>query len=634
MAGEKKNKTDKPKQGDHKEDKQMPLQGRRLSQTIIWIILAAMAAYIVFRDTGQKDRINISYSKFKQEVRTDNVQKVVIKGQHIKGEFKAVRVSPADTSRSAKYFNTTMPSLEDKGLLGLLEEHAVTIEAQEEDGGWWQILLYFFLPWLFIIGLFTMMRMRQQRGGSGGMMQGIFGIGKSRARRFQSDEAEETFDDVAGLESAKRDLKEIVDYLQKPEKFAGLGARIPKGILLVGPPGTGKTLLARAVAGEAKVKFFSISGSEFIEMFVGVGASRVRDMFANAKKEAPSIIFIDELDSVGRSRGTGLGGGHDEREQTLNQILSEMDGFEPYDSVVVIAATNRPDVLDMALVRPGRFDRQVKLDLPQREARQKILEIHTRKVPLSGKVDLENMAARTVGFSGADLRNLVNEAALLTGRREKQKVGPQEFDDARDKIILGAKRDDMMSDEDKKIVAYHESGHALVAHLTKGADPLQKVTIIPRGRALGVTEQIPEEERYNISRNYLKNRLSVIFGGRAAEKLVFSDMTTGAGNDLKEATKLAKRMITQWGMSEKIGPRTVNQNEDHPFLGREIVQNRDYSEETSKLIDEEVKRILEEAENQSSQTLKDNRKKLDKLAEALLEEETLDADQIAKILDK
>jgi len=469
----------------------------------------------------------------------------------------------------------------------------------------------------------------QMKGMPGG---GIFGVGKSRAKRFRKEMTSVRYDDVAGLSSAKKDLQEIVDYLKDPGKFASLGATIPKGVLLMGPPGTGKTLLARATAGEAGVPFFSTSGSEFIEMFVGVGASRVRDMFETAKREGPAIIFIDELDSIGRVRGTGLGGSHDEREQTLNQILTEMDGFEPHESVVVIAATNRPDVLDPALTRPGRFDRQITLDLPQKSARKEILKIHAQNVPLDESVDMTRIASRTVGFSGADLRNLVNEAALLAGRKGKNRVENKDFEEAQDKIMLGAEREDKLNDQEREIVAYHEAGHALLAKLIPETDPLQKVTIIARGRALGATEQIPETDRYNLSKSYLLGRIAVALGGRVSEKLVFNELTSGAQQDLKQVTQLARKMVCQWGMSEKLGPATYNQGEEHPFLGRELVQIRDFSESTARMIDEEVQQIIIEQENRALDLLAFHRSKLDLLASSLIEFETLENSDVDRIL--
>jgi len=483
---------------------------------------------------------------------------------------------------------------------------------------------------VLIIGFFiyTSRRLQQGAGGPGG----LFGFGKSKARLFTRSTSHITFRDVAGLENTKKELQEVVDYLKAPSKYTSLGGELPNGILLVGPPGVGKTHMARAVAGEADVPFYSISGSEFIEMFVGVGASRVRDMFDKAKKESPSIIFIDELDSIGRVRGTGLGGGHDEREQTLNQILAEMDGFAPHESVVVLAATNRPDVLDPALIRPGRFDRRISLDLPQKKARKAILEIHTRDIPVASDVDLGSIAARTAGFSGADLKNLANEAALLAARKEKKEVTDEDFDNARDKIIMGVEREDMINEGEKRIIACHEAGHALVARFMKGADPLEKVSIIPRGSSLGATEQIPVEDRHNLSRTYLMNRVAIMLGGRASEKILYNEVSTGAGDDLKKATELARRMVCQWGMSDKLGPVTFRQGEPHPFLGREMTQARDFSEETARLIDEEIRRITEQMEERARETLKNNREKLDALTYALLEHETLSREEIDELL--
>jgi cell division protease FtsH len=441
-----------------------------------------------------------------------------------------------------------------------------------------------------------------------------------------------SFNDVAGMENAKNDLLEIISYMKNPRKFTQLGASIPKGILLMGPPGCGKTLLAKATAGEANIPFFSISGSEFIEMFVGVGASRVRDMFLNAKREAPSIIFIDEIDAIGRTRGAGLGGGHDEREQTLNQILSEMDGFETQQAVVVIAATNRPDVLDPALTRPGRFDRHITVEYPQKLAREKILKIHAKNVPLADEVSMENLSARTVGFSGADLRNLVNEAALLAGRKNKHHVEMEDFDDARDKILLGAQREEILTDNEKELVAYHESGHALVAKLIPNTDPLQKVTIIPRGMALGATEQVPEIDRHNYHRRYLLDLIAVRLGGRAAEEVVFNDVSNGAASDLKQVTQIARKMVCQWGMSERVGPVTFRLGEEHIFLGRELNQANDFSEYTAQIIDEEVRKIVTDAKQIAVDIIKNNRSKLDAIAKNLLISETLFNNDIDKIL--
>lgn len=598
---------------------------------LIWIVITYF-----FRqaDSGTTE---ITYSKFKETVSSQKIEEVTIQGNKISGKFKSLFKETTDGDTTSYHsFITTIPSIEDPGLIKLLEENKVTIIAEsEQDNTWWIYIFVMIIPWLLILSYFFFIR-RKMQGQMGGMMGkgGIFGIGKSGAKRFKKQKVSITFNDVAGLESAKADLREIISYLKNPEKFSKLGADIPNGILLMGPPGTGKTLLAKATAGEADVSFFSISGSEFIEMFVGVGASRVRDLFNEAKKNSPSVIFIDEVDSIGRSRGTGLGGGHDEREQTLNQILSEMDGFEKNESVVVMAATNRPDVLDPALVRPGRFDRRVTLDLPLRQARKRILEIHTRGVPLGEDIDLENIAARTVGFSGADLKNLVNEAALLAGREKKDKVEKEDFEKARDKILLGSETEEMVDEEEKKLVAYHEAGHALVARFLEEADPLEKVTIIPRGRTLGITEQMPEIERRNYRKKYLLARIAVALGGRASEKIVFSDVSNGAANDFKQVTDIARKMVCLWGMSEKLGPVFYKQGEEHQFLGREIARQKDFSEHTQQIIDEEIKNILTEMEDKAETIIEKNRVQLDALAEALIENETLDKKQIDWILEK
>jgi cell division protease FtsH len=598
-------------------------------------MLFLVIAYFFFSFFPKEDSIAISYSQFKKQVTEGNVKEVTIKGQEIKGHFRQdIAIGQSQDKEEQKYstFSTVKPSIDDPGLMQILGEKDVTVRAEKENGSWLRTLLILAVPWLLIFGYFFYLG-RKAKGQTRGLGGGPFlGVGKSRAKRYTRTMTEVTFDDVAGLENAKKDMREIVDYLKEPKKYMKLGADIPKGILLVGPPGTGKTLMARATAGEAHVPFFSISGSEFIEMFVGVGASRVRDMFAKAKNEAPSIIFIDELDSVGRARGTGLGGGHDEREQTLNQILSEMDGFVPHQSVIVLSATNRPDVLDPALTRPGRFDRQITLDMPHKKSREKILQIHARRVPLDKSVDLENLAARTVGFSGADLKNLVNEAALLAARQGQKKVTTEDFYKARDKILLGHRREEMLSDEEKKIIAYHEAGHALMAKLIPGADPLQKVTIIPRGRSLGATEQAPEEDRHNFTRDYMLNRIAIILGGRAAEKLIFEDISNGAADDLKKVTQLARQMVTQWGMSDRLGPVTFSLGEEHLFLGREMAKPKDFSEETARIIDEEIQKIVAEQEEKAQQILGENKDTLDTLAESLLKHETLEKQDIERIL--
>jgi cell division protease FtsH len=609
---------------------------------VVWILVLLAFSWFWFGVSQTPVRQELTYTDFKDRVRKEAVASVVFKGQIVQGELRSIirqepaaRVPggiPAPEAAPVK-FTTTLPPLDDPELIPLLEKHGVEIRSEAEQMSWWASALISLLPWLLIIGLFYYASRKMQERMLGGGPGEVFGFGKSKARRFRRGSMDIGFDDVAGLENAKRDLHEIIDFLKDPERFRRLGAKIPKGVLLMGPPGTGKTLLAKAVAGEAEVPFYSISGSEFIEMFVGVGASRVRDMFDSAKKEAPAIIFIDEIDSVGRMRGSGLGGGHDEREQTLNQILAEMDGFEPEQTVVVLAATNRPDVLDPALLRPGRFDRKITLELPRREARLKILEVHARDIPLADDVDLANLAARTVGFSGADLENLMNEAALLAGRANLEKVDAKILDVAHDKIVLGAESETVLDEEVKKRVAYHESGHALLACLLPNTDPLAKVTIIPRGRALGATEQMPEEERYTLSENFLRDRIAIMLGGRAAEKIVFDERSSGAEDDLKQATILARRMISQWGMSKKLGPVAFRRGEEHIFLGREMAQQRDFSEHTAQLIDEEVRSLVGELEEKAQEILLQHREQLNALAEALLQEEILEADQIQAIVD-
>jgi cell division protease FtsH len=598
---------------------------------LIWILIL----YIVGGSlTGPATGSQIPYSAFRNQLREGMVTEITVQGETIRGTFRQpveVLVGPPGEAEKVELnsFHTIMPTFGDPDLMQLLDEQKVTIRTEEPRSNWFGTLLLYMIPWILIIGFFIYASRKMQQVGGGGMGgKNPFTFGKSKAKLYARKTIKTTYNDVAGQDNPKKELQEIIEFLKDPAKFRALGAELPKGVLLVGPPGTGKTLLAKASAGEANVPFFSISGSEFIEMFVGVGASRVRDMFDNAKKDAPSIIFIDELDAIGRARGTGIGGGHDEREQTLNQILSEMDGFTPNESVVVMAATNRPDVLDPALVRPGRFDRQVRLDLPQKKARKQILQLHTRGVPLADNIDFDALAAATVGFSGAELHNLVNEAALLAARKDKKKVEAEDFDQGRDKIIMGLEREDFMNEEERLGVAYHEAGHALVAKLLPGADPIKKVTIIPRGQALGATEQVPEEDRHNITRNYLLDRIAVIMGGRAAEKLVYNETTTGAGDDLKKATQLIRRMVCQWGMSEKIGPVVINMGEAHPFLGREISEPKNFSEDTSRVIDEEIRRISLEMQEKAETLLRENRGKLDALADALVEHETISDEEI------
>jgi cell division protease FtsH len=523
-------------------------------------------------------------------------------------------------------FKTFAPK--DPELIGLLRSKGVKISAKpEEDSSWFQVFLSW-VPMLLLIGVWIFF-MRQMQVGGGKALS----FGKSRARLMSDSQEKVTFEDVAGIEEAKEELEEIVDFLRDPKKFTRLGGRIPKGVLLVGSPGTGKTLLARAIAGEAGVPFFSISGSDFVEMFVGVGASRVRDLFVQGKKNAPCIIFIDEIDAVGRHRGAGLGGGHDEREQTLNQLLVEMDGFESNEGVILISATNRPDVLDPALLRPGRFDRQVVVPVPDLKGREGILKVHLRKKVVADDLNVSVLARGTPGFTGADIENMVNEAALMAARRGKDKVDMADFEDAKDKVLMGTERKSMIiSDEEKKITAYHESGHTLVAKLLPNTDPIHKVTIIPRGRALGLTQQLPMDEKHTYPKEYLLNNIAILMGGRAAEEIVLKSQTTGAGNDIERATELARKMVCDYGMSEDLGPLAFGKSEEQIFLGREIAQHRDYSELTAQRIDEEVKNIVTGAYEKTSRFIHDNLETLHKMANALLEKETLSAKDIDEIM--
>jgi cell division protease FtsH len=613
----------------------------------LWMGLVALFFMYWFNVATRQVEEELTYTEFKQILRQGYVAKVTLKGQEITGTYtEAYRLLRAQQEKEQaseeeklvernqkvpQEFTTTRPPFEDPELMGLLEKHAVTVRAESEEASLWEQAIIGMVPWLLVLGLIFYFSYRMQQRMMGGGRGGPFSFGKAPVKRFREGSTGITFDDVAGVDNAKRDLHEIVDFLKEPGRFKEVGARIPKGIILMGPPGTGKTLLAKAVAGEAGVPFYSISGSDFIEMFVGVGAARVRDMFKAAKEDAPAILFIDEIDSVGRARGTGLGGGHDEREQTLNQILGEMDGFAPHENVVVLAATNRPDVLDPALLRPGRFDRKIVMERPDKKARQRILEVHTKNVPLTDDVDLETIARRTVGFSGADLANLVNEAALLAGREWKKHVDMEVLSRARDKIVLGAERETVLNEEEKRLVAYHEAGHALMAWLLPEADPLDKVTIIPHGMALGATEQTPAEDRHNLKRSYLIDRIGVMLGGRIAEKVVFGEVTSGAESDLKQATQLAQRMVCQWGMSDKLGATAFRRGEEHVFLGRELTQQRDFSEQTAQLIDEEIRRIIAEVEKRAEDLMRKNRDKLTALANTLIDAETLEASEIKRI---
>jgi cell division protease FtsH len=562
--------------------------------------------------TPKKMEDEIIFSDFMTKVKAGEVEDVVIKENLITGRLK-----------DGKKFRTYSAGYPD--LVNELMTKGVKIAAKPPEQNPWYVNFFFSWGPIIFLALVWIFFMRQMQTGGNKALS----FGKSRARLVSDKSVKITFADVAGIEEAKAEVQEIIDFLKDPQKFSKLGGKIPKGVLLVGSPGSGKTLLAKAIAGEAGVPFFSISGSDFVEMFVGVGASRVRDLFEQAKKSAPCIVFIDEIDAVGRHRGAGLGGGHDEREQTLNQLLVEMDGFEGTEGVIILAATNRPDVLDPALLRPGRFDRQVVVPIPDVKGRLEILKVHTRKIPLDSDVNLELIARGTPGFSGADLSNLVNEAALLAARKSKSKVDMPEFEAAKDKVLMGVERKSMIiSDEEKKNTAYHEAGHALVAKLTPGTDPIHKVSIIPRGRALGVTQQLPLDDRYTYSKDYLLKTLNVLLGGRAAEELALHHMTTGAGNDLERATDLARRMVTEWGMSEKLGPLTFGKKDEQIFLGREIAKHKDYSEKIAEEIDDEVRSLVTGAYEESRKLLTENYDILDSFAKALLEKETMDGQEL------
>jgi cell division protease FtsH len=591
---------------------------------ILWLIIAAVLVTVMNNFSSPSEPQTLSYSQFIEQVKEGRVERVTVDGYVITGK-----------RTDGEGFKTIRPAIQDGGLIGDLIDNNVVIEGKqpEQQSIWTQLLVASF-PILVIIAVF-MFFMRQMQGGAGGK-GGPMSFGKSKARLLSEDQVKTTFADVAGCDEAKEEVSELVEFLRDPGKFQRLGGRIPRGVLMVGSPGTGKTLLAKAVAGEAKVPFFTISGSDFVEMFVGVGASRVRDMFDQAKKHAPCIIFIDEIDAVGRHRGAGMGGGHDEREQTLNQLLVEMDGFEMNDGIIVIAATNRPDVLDPALLRPGRFDRQVVVGLPDIRGREQILKVHMRKVPMGDDVNPAVIARGTPGFSGADLANLVNEASLFAARAGKRLVEMKEFELAKDKIMMGAERKTMvMSDKEKLNTAYHEAGHAIVGRLVPEHDPVYKVSIIPRGRALGVTMFLPEEDRYSLSKRALISQICSLFGGRIAEEMTlgFDGVTTGASNDIMRATQLAKNMVTKWGLSEKLGPLMYAEEEGEVFLGRSMgSQNSNVSGETAKQIDEEVRRIIDECYATAKKLLVENRDKLDAMAEALMKYETIDSDQIDDIL--
>jgi len=593
----------------------------------IWVILILFfLGFQLFNYmTLQQESQTVSYDEFKKKIADDVIKEIRIDGDQVVATLKG------DIGRQPTYMRTTLPPFEDKTFLELLEKNHVEmyVKSQKESGFW--LSFFMLLPLFIFLGFifYSTRRLKNQLGGMGG---GVFDFMQSSAKKYEKQEVSITFDDVAGVENAKIELYEVVDFLKNPDKYVRIGAKIPRGILLMGSPGTGKTLLAKAVAGEAEVPFFSISGSEFVEMFVGVGASRVRDLFKKAKQEAPAIIFIDEIDSVGRARGAGIGGGHDEKEQTLNQILAEMDGFSSEEQVVVIAATNRPDVLDFALMRPGRFDRKITLSLPDIHAREKILNIHTRKVRIDHSVDLEKIAKISIGFSGADLANLVNEAAMHAAREGQEQVTQDDFMYARDRIIMGVEQEFVLDEKDKKRVAIHESGHVLAALLLEHADPIEKVTIVPRGQALGMTEQLPLKDIKNFPQDYLLDKIGVMLGGRAAERTLLGDLSSGAASDLKEATSLATHMVSQWGMSDLLGPVYYQKGEEHVFLGREMAMPKDFSEATAKLIDDEVRKIITDKEEEVMKLFSKHKKEIIALSDRLAEKELLYADEIKSIV--
>ena len=593
-----------------------------LKNVAFWtLIILAVLFFYKFLSANRPDQVEISFSQFMADVEAGRVAKVTITGNEIGGEY-----GQTGPDGLQKRFTTYAPDYDD--LVKDLRKANITIDARKPRESTYLVTILSWLPMLVLIGIWIFFMRQMQSGGNKALS-----FGKSKARLSSSQAKKVTFKDVAGVEEAKEELEEIIEFLKEPQKFQKLGGKIPKGVLLMGPPGTGKTLLARAISGEANVPFFSISGSDFVEMFVGVGASRVRDLFEQGKKNAPCIIFIDEIDAVGRHRGAGLGGGHDEREQTLNQLLVEMDGFESNDGVILIAATNRPDVLDPALLRPGRFDRRVVVPRPDVKGREEIFKVHTRKIPLSEDVDLVVLARGTPGFSGADLANLVNEAALNAARYNKKVVFMEDFEASKDKVLMGTERRSLIiSEKEKRLTAYHEAGHALVACFMPHADPIHKVTIIPRGMALGVTQQLPIDDRHNYTRDYLESTLSVMMGGRVSEQTFMDVLSTGAGDDLEKATDMARRMVCEWGMSDTLGPLTFGKKEEQIFLGREIAQHRDYSEASAVLIDQEVKKICLEAYGRAQTVIESHRDALARVAEALLEYEVLDGDEVTALV--
>ncbi len=629
------NKNDLKKQNQDRKRKDDEFQWKKASKTgIIWIaILLAAIFFSTLWPNAEEGSTELSYSEYQEILKADNIKSgnVVMKENILIGKTHRPHMiqRPNKAPLTVIRFKTILPFINEE-VVKEWEEKKITIQFVSSSNDW-TVHLISLLPWLLIIVAWIFIARRMQGGGGGG--KGLFSFGKSPAKMVTQDKTKVTFADVAGADEAKQELQEIIEFLKEPAKFQKLGGKIPKGALLLGPPGTGKTLLAKAVAGEAGVPFLSMSGADFVEMFVGVGASRVRDLFETGRKHAPCIIFIDEMDAVGRHRGAGLGGGHDEREQTLNQLLVEMDGFDTKEGVILLAATNRPDVLDSALLRPGRFDRQIVVDRPDVRGREGVLKVHTKKIPLAKNIDLGIIARGTPGMSGADLANLVNEAALLAARKNRSKVVMEDFEEAKDKVMMGMERKTMLiSEEEKRSTAFHESGHVLVAILSPDSDPVHKVTIIPRGRALGVTAQLPIDEKHSYSKKYLETKLAVLLGGRAAEMIVLNQTTTGAGNDIERASDLARKMICEWGMNDKLGPVSFGKKEEEIFLGREIAQHRDYSEKTAQDIDTEVQLIVSTAQKKAEAIINENIDILHSLTNALLEYEILDSDQIDKIL--
>ena len=642
----KNNKTNSPKQNGSSKSKNDSTKGKndkvdeqfhwkKAGKTsLVWVLIIISAIFMSNLFTGQgRDEAEIQFSEYRTFLNNGLIAKARIVDEVFHGELTEPQtiINARGIGKSVKKFRLKLPFI-DREVMTEWDQSGVDYSFKQKSIDWTGYMLNM-LPWIAILA-FWIFLMRRMQGGGGGM-NSIFNFGKSKAKIWTSDMPKVDFNHVAGCVEAKEELAEIVDFLKRPKRYQKLGAKIPRGVLLVGQPGTGKTLLARAVAGEANVAFFSLSGADFVEMFVGVGASRVRDLFQQGKQNQPCIIFIDELDAVGRQRGAGLGGGHDEREQTLNALLVEMDGFEPNHDIILMAATNRPDVLDAALLRPGRFDRQVVVDVPDLKGRLGILKVHTKKILMNKrKVNLEAIAKGTPGMVGADLENIVNEAALLAARKKKRSVDMSDFEEAKDKVMMGVQRKSVvLSDAEKKITAYHEAGHTLVAARTKGADPVHKVTIIPRGQALGVTMQLPIDEKHGYSRQYIEGRLAILMGGRAAEELIFDELTTGAGNDIEQATKIARKMVCEWGMSDVLGPMTFGKKNEEIFLGREIQSHRDYSEVTARMIDEEVVRVVRKAQSKAKQVLNNNINQLHNLAKALLEYETIDGDEVITVME-